>query len=163
MQDFAILTNAIFTKPCSRDRITSLLNGLPMRQSLRLITLHGFFVAMLTMFLAVAASAQPEPSFEATCRELRAALDELEVKEGEWVTIAVAGTLRAVEHDGTLGYMLTCAQPDPQVLCVTYEVNDYKAGDRVVLAGTLNRVDDDHVSLDPCLHYPPDSKSWAVQ
>ncbi|WP_053086157.1 hypothetical protein [Nitratireductor soli] len=101
--------------------------------------------------------AQPAPSFEASCSQLREKLDVLEVEEGEWAVIDVVGTLRAVEHDGTLGYMLVCAAPDPEVLCVTYQVNDYRVGDRVVLSGTLNRVDDDHVSLDPCLHYPPNS------
>ncbi|MCC5778544.1 hypothetical protein H7H48_05735 [Nitratireductor sp. B36] len=107
---------------------------------------------------ATAALAQPEPSFEATCAQLRDKLSTLDASNEEWITIDVVGELRAVEHDGTLGYMLTCAAPDPEVVCVTYEVNDYRAGDRVVLSGTLNQIDADHVSLDPCLHYPADTE-----
>lgn len=104
------------------------------------------------------APAQPEPSFEASCGELRDALERLQAPENAWVTIDVVGELEAVKHDGTLGYMLVCAPPDPQVLCITYEVGAYTPGERVILSGTLNRLDADRIRLDPCLHYPPDAE-----
>ncbi|MCR4265609.1 hypothetical protein [Nitratireductor sp. ZSWI3] len=114
--------------------------------------------ALLPLFAIAPAHAQPAPSFRATCADLRARLDALEVDEDAWVVIDVVGTLRAVQHDGTLGYMLACEAPDPQVLCITYQVDDYQPSDEVVLSGTLNRIDNDHVSLDPCLHQPPDAE-----
>ncbi|WP_292899329.1 hypothetical protein [Nitratireductor sp.] len=120
--------------------------------------LHHLCLPLPVFAFTTAVLAQPEPSFEATCAQLRDRLAALDAQSDEWVTIDVVGELRAVEHDGTLGYMLTCAAPDPEVVCITYEINDYRAGDRVVLSGTLNQIDTDHVSLDPCLHYPADAE-----
>ncbi len=105
---------------------------------------------------ATDASAQPEPSFKARCGELRKAMRALDGKEGELVTIQVEGTLSAVQEGSGLVYLVLCAKPDPQVLCVTYATNDRKRGDKVVVAGTFERVGSDHVKLDPCLHHPPD-------
>ncbi|WP_295813557.1 hypothetical protein [uncultured Nitratireductor sp.] len=120
--------------------------------------LFRFCPALSALLWATVLHAQPEPSFEATCAQLRDKLSTLGAQEEEWITIDVVGELRAVEHDGTLGYMLACEAPDPEVLCVTYEINDYEVGDSVVLSGTLNEIDADHVSLDPCLHYPADAE-----
>ncbi|MFC5584342.1 hypothetical protein ACFPOD_04400 [Nitratireductor kimnyeongensis] len=54
--------------------------------------------------------------------------------------------------------MLIYETLDPEVVCVIYEIYICQAGDRVVLSGTLNQIDADHASLDPCLHYPADAE-----
>jgi hypothetical protein len=116
---------------------------------------HRVF-AVLLLVLPTAASAQPAPSATVECGELRHLMTELAPEE-ELIVIEVAGALTAVEHDGTLGYMFMCEAPDPRVLCITYEIGDYAPGDRVILGGTLTPLDEDHIRLDPCLHYPPDA------
>ena len=102
------------------------------------------------------ATSQPAPSFRASCDTLRASLRALDLKEDDYFTIEVVGTLREVQSDGVLVYMLMCAPPDPEVLCVTYSADERKKGDRVILAGTYSERGPDHVMLDPCLHHSED-------
>jgi hypothetical protein len=116
--------------------------------------LRGAPLAGVLMAAPLPALPQPEPSFRATCGELRAASRALEGREEELVTIQVVGPLREVRSDGALAYMLMCEPPDPQVLCVTYETGGRKRGDRVVLTGSYSRRGPDHILLDPCLHGP---------
>jgi hypothetical protein len=40
---------------------------------------------------------------------------------------------------------------DVRVMCVTYQGNDMKAGDRVLFKGGYKRLDENHAVLDPCL------------
>lgn len=105
---------------------------------------------------ATLAEAQPEPSLRATCRELRSAVQTLDLDAEKLVTIQVVGTLTTVQTDGALAYMAMCAPPEPQVLCVTYTTGDRKIGDRVVLSGTVSQPSPNHILLDPCLHSPPE-------
>jgi hypothetical protein len=112
--------------------------------------------AAIAIAASTAVEAQPAPSFRAGCDNLRAALRELDPKADDYFTIEVVGTLREVNSDGVLVYMLMCSPPDPQVLCVTYSSNDRKKGDRVILAGTYSERGPDHVMLDPCLHHAPE-------
>ncbi len=100
--------------------------------------------------------AQPAPSFRANCDNLRASVRQLDPNPDDYFTIEVVGILREVQSDGVLVYMLMCAPPNPQVLCVTYSTNDRKKGDRVILAGTYSGRGPDHVMLDPCLHHAPE-------
>jgi hypothetical protein len=44
---------------------------------------------------------------------------------------------------------------DVQVMCVTYQSNGMKAGDRVLFRGAYTRLDENHVVLGPCLADPP--------
>jgi hypothetical protein len=104
----------------------------------------------------VAARAQPEPTFRASCSELRMALKSLAGREGELITIQVEGPLTMVKTGAGLTYLGLCQAPDPQVLCVTYDDNGRKAGERVVVSGSWEQFGPDHVKLDPCLHHPPD-------
>jgi hypothetical protein len=115
------------------------------------------FLAIAT-FLAgtIATRAQPEPTFRASCSELRTALKALAGREGELVTIQVEGPLTMVKTGAGLTYLGLCQAPDPQVLCVTYDDNGRKAGERVVVSGSWEQFGPDHVKLDPCLHHPPD-------
>lgn len=90
----------------------------------------------------------------AECGELRHMshdLPELDRRIDLWVV----GNALAVQTDGALWYLVLCAAPDIRVLCVTYEDNDMKIGDRIVARGAYSRRDDDHVMLDPCLASPP--------
>lgn len=87
----------------------------------------------------------------AECGELRANLkglpDDLDCRVDLWVT----GRLSAIQTDGALWYVSLCLAPDIKVLCVTYESNDLKIGDRIFARGAYMRPDDHHIMLDPCL------------
>lgn len=84
----------------------------------------------------------------ARCEEIRSMSAGLPPLE-ERVDLSLTGMLNAVRTDGALWYLTMCA--DVRVLCVTYESNDMKPGDRVTLKGGYIRRDDNHVMLDPCL------------
>ena len=101
------------------------------------------------------ARAQPAPSFHATCGGLRAAIAKLGHDGEALVTIEVEGALRGVHFDGALAYLLLCAAPDPQVLCVTYATGGRNVGDRATVTGAFSQRGPDHVLLDPCLPSPP--------
>jgi hypothetical protein len=87
---------------------------------------------------------------------LRASIAKLDPGAEDYFTVEVVGTLRDVQSDGVLAYMIMCSPPDPQVLCVTYTTGDRKKGDSVILAGTYSQRGPDHVMLDPCLHHSPE-------
>jgi len=96
------------------------------------------------------ALSKPEqpPQRSARCEELRSMTAGLPALD-ERIDLSLTGALNAVRTDGALWYLTMCA--DVRVLCVTYESNDMKAGDRVTLKGGYVRRDDNHVMLDPCL------------
>ena len=110
-------------------------------------------LAALLFVVAGPAAAQPAPSFEVACGDLRGALKKLGSPD-EITTIAVRGKLIAVRSDGALVYLFLCDPPAPRVLCVTYETNGSKEGDEVIVTGNLIPRGPDHVQLDPCLHDP---------
>jgi hypothetical protein len=90
----------------------------------------------------------------AECGELRSMLRDLPELDRR-IDLWVAGDALAVQTDGALWYLVLCAAPDISVLCVTYEDNGMKKGDRIIVRGAYSRRDDDHVMLDPCLASPP--------
>ena len=115
--------------------------------------------AMLILLLGHVPSpgnAQPAPTFRATCAELRGALRDHKIDGYELVTIEVIGTLTITHSDGALVYLGMCRPPDPQVLCVTYELEGRKVGDEVILTGAYIPRGPDHIQLDPCLHHEPE-------
>lgn len=114
------------------------------------------FCIVLTAF-AQEAHAQPAPSFSATCDNVRRLADRLNPAGEEVVVIEVTGELLLAQSDGILAYMGMCGKPAPRVLCATYRLDDYKVGDRVTIAGSYHRNSPDFITLDPCLHYPPES------
>lgn len=69
--------------------------------------------------------------------------------QDERIDLAIEGDLLQVRTDGALWYLVMCA--DVKVMCVTYQSNDMKAGDRVLFRGGYTRLDENHVVLDPCL------------
>lgn len=84
----------------------------------------------------------------AQCHEIRKMSDGLPRYEGR-IDFSSEGTLTLVKGDGALWYLVMC--PDVRVMCVTYESNDMKVGDKVVFKGGYIRMDANHVMLDPCL------------
>ncbi|MBZ0146484.1 MAG: hypothetical protein K8F62_02950 [Pseudorhodoplanes sp.] len=114
------------------------------------------FALALMIVAPVQAVAQPAPSFLAKCGELRKAVGNLKQKDDELITIEVEGELTTVKSDGALVYLLMCRPPDPMVLCVTYETNGRKAGERVTLTGSYSQRGPNHILLDPCLHRLPE-------
>jgi hypothetical protein len=93
---------------------------------------------------------QPVAGGPASCAELAGALDPPPRPEGR-IDLAVVGPLTLVQTDGALWYLAVCSAPGIRVMCVTYERNDLKLGDRVVLRGGYNRQDERHIVIDPCL------------
>jgi len=107
-------------------------------------------------FSAGPSAAQPAPSFEAPCGELRREIEKLGWDGREIVTIAVRGRLRSVRTDGALVYLFLCEDPAPRVMCVTYETNGRTEGDEVIVTGNYIPRDANHIQLDPCLHHLAD-------
>ncbi len=54
-----------------------------------------------------------------------------------------------MRSDGALWYIVMCR--DLRVMCVTYEQNEMKIGDKVYFSGGYRRLDPNHAVLDPCL------------
>jgi hypothetical protein len=84
----------------------------------------------------------------ARCDEVRAMSENLG-DPGFRVDLSATGALTLVRTDGALWYLVICA--DVRIMCVTYEQNGMKVGDVVRMQGAYQRLDPDHVLLDPCL------------
>lgn len=129
---------------------------------------HWFAIAALSLPLAFApahnvaaeddiaetypgiAEAERPARRSAECGDLRANLANLPDLDRR-VDLWVAGKLTAMQTDGALWYVSLCLAPDIKVLCVTYQPNDLKIGDRIFARGAYMRPDNDHIMLDPCL------------
>ncbi|MBB3018817.1 hypothetical protein FHR70_001871 [Microvirga lupini] len=97
-----------------------------------------------------------QPSYQARCHEVRALTKDRETGATR-VDFSVTGPLALVHFDGTLAYLGLCGtEPDPKVLCVTYQTNDMKVGDLVTVAGGYSRPNPDFIVLDPCLAQRPE-------
>jgi hypothetical protein len=122
------------------------------------MTRHGAWLALAAALALAAprAAAQPAPSVSASCEGLRAALEGVEDSSVALVTIEVTAELTLVRSDDALAYLLACREPAPAVLCITYETNGRREGDRVLLTGSYYRVAPDRVLLDPCLASEPE-------
>ncbi|HEV2574147.1 MAG TPA: hypothetical protein VGU72_20605 [Beijerinckiaceae bacterium] len=97
--------------------------------------------------------AQPAVSFTSSCEDLRANLQKLGATGDELVTIEIVGALTLVKSGSGLAYLGMCEAPAPRVLCVTYDAEDLKPGDKVSISGSLAPRGPDHVLLDPCLYH----------
>jgi hypothetical protein len=96
------------------------------------------------------AEAERSAQRSVACGELRSILQRLPERDRR-VDLWAVGNLVGVQTDGALWYLVICALPDIRILCVTYESNGMKVGDRVSFRGAFERKDDNHVLLDPCL------------
>jgi hypothetical protein len=119
-------------------------------------------ISTAVLMLAIPAGAQDDffasrPAFSpgdlpakahARCEELRAMADATP-DPGFRIDLSLVGALTLVRTDGALWYLVTCS--DLRVMCVTYESNDMKVGDRVFMKGAYRRIDRNHAVLDPCL------------
>jgi hypothetical protein len=132
--------------------------GLPMHQS-KLLSAH--VLAVLVTAFAGQSAAQDvfadRPAFSrgdhparsyAQCHEVRAMSDGL-ADPGFRIDLSATGKLTLVKTDGALWYLVIC--PDVRIMCVTYEGNDMKVGDVVRMQGAYQRLDANHIVLDPCL------------
>ena len=97
---------------------------------------------------AFSAGDQPAQSF-ARCDELRRMSAGLPGDAQYRIDLSVVGELTSVRTDGALWYLTMCG--DVRIMCVTYESNGMKVGERVYMKGGYTRVDATHVMLDPCL------------
>jgi hypothetical protein len=84
----------------------------------------------------------------ATCEELRHMSAGLKAPDFR-IDLAIVGQLTSIKAGGSFWYMEMCR--DLFVMCVTYQSNDMKVGDRVLFRGAYSRLDDNHVVLGPCL------------
>ena len=84
----------------------------------------------------------------ASCEELRRMSAGLKVPDSR-IDLAIVGQLTAIKPGGPFWYMEMCR--DLYVMCVTYQSNDLKVGDRVLFRGAYSRLDENHVVLGPCL------------
>ncbi|MBN9050391.1 MAG: hypothetical protein J0H78_13080 [Rhizobiales bacterium] len=91
-----------------------------------------------------------------SCEELRVMADALAAQQSARgddpdtrVDLTLAGPLVLVQRAGPLWYLVMCR--DLRVMCVTYQDNGMKPGDRVTMKGAYRRVDQNHALLDPCL------------
>ena len=91
---------------------------------------------------------QPAQSF-ARCDELRRMSAGLPGDAQFRIDLSVVGELTSVRTDGALWYLTMCG--DVRIMCVTYESNDMKIGERVYMKGGYQRLDPNHAVLDPCL------------
>jgi hypothetical protein len=123
-------------------------------------------IALWTALMAQTAAAQDlfanRPAFSraeepaaasARCDQIRAMSEGLGEPEFR-IDLSVDGQLTAVQSDGALWYLIACNLPDVRIMCVTYQSNDMKPGDKVVLKGAYRRIDPNHAVLDPCLASP---------
>ena len=95
-----------------------------------------------------------QPAPPAGCGDLQAALDGLPEPQTR-IDPSVVGTLTFIQTDGALWYLAVCSAPGIRVMCVTYDDNGMKLGERVTLRGGYSRQDEHHVVLDPCLASRP--------
>jgi len=89
----------------------------------------------------------PARSF-AQCHEVRAMSENLP-DPGFRIDLSATGKLTLVKTDGALWYLVICQ--DVRIMCVTYEGNGMKVGDVVKMQGGYERLDANHIMLDPCL------------
>lgn len=84
----------------------------------------------------------------ARCEEVRGMIEGMP-DPGYRIDLSVTGELTLVKGDGALWYLVMCR--DVRIMCVTYQDNGMKVGDRVSFKGGWKRVDPNHAMLDPCL------------
>lgn len=120
---------------------------LPLLPVLLLAALPAFAQDIFANRPAFSAPDQPAQAV-ARCDQVRAMAEGLPPMQ-ERIDLSVEGLLTLVKGDGALWYLVICG--DLRIMCVTYESNDMKVGERVLMKGGYRRLDDNHAVLDPCL------------
>ncbi|MET3588898.1 hypothetical protein ABID21_005038 [Pseudorhizobium tarimense] len=91
------------------------------------------------------------PESTASCADLAATIQDLQVPSYERVDLWATGPVSIVDTDRVLWYIGICRKPGVRVLCVIYSDNGMQAGDRVTVRGAMRVQDSKHILLDPCL------------
>lgn len=99
------------------------------------------------------ARAEQDIKQPASCEDISGQLPP-EVPRDTRIDMAINGAVSLIQTDGALWYIAVCAEPGVRVLCVTYEANGLKLGDKAVLRGGYSRQNPRHIMLDPCLASP---------
>jgi hypothetical protein len=86
----------------------------------------------------------------ATCEDIAYWADRAPKTESR-ITLTIKGKLSAVHWTGVIAYLVMCDEKAMQVVCVTYETNDMRAGEVVSFAGGYGRRGDKQIFMDPCL------------
>jgi hypothetical protein len=86
----------------------------------------------------------------ATCENIAYWADRAP-KTDERFSLSIKGKLSAVHWTGVIAYIVMCDEAKMEVVCVTYETNDMKAGDVVSFAGGYRRRGEKQIIMDPCL------------
>jgi hypothetical protein len=67
------------------------------------------------------------------------------------ISLSIEGKLSAVHWTGVIAYLVMCDPKVMEVVCVTYETNEMRAGEAVSFAGGYRRRGEKQIFLDPCL------------
>ena len=123
-----------------------------MSRALLALVLLGFVAPALAQDLfanrpGFSPAEQPAQRF-ARCEELRPMAEGVGDPDSR-IDLWLEGELTLVRTDGALWYMVMCG--DLRVMCVTYEQNEMKVGDKVYFKGGYRRIYPNHAVLDPCL------------
>jgi hypothetical protein len=86
----------------------------------------------------------------ATCEDIAYWADRAPKTDAR-ISLSIKGKLSAVHWTGVIAYLVMCDEKAMQVVCVTYETNDMRAGEVVSFAGGYGRKADKQIFMDPCL------------
>lgn len=134
------------------------------RSSLLAATLAGICVALPSAGAVAEDCCDPAGPFApgeghiahpATCETVAAWIERAPETPGR-ISMAIRGELTAIGADDAVAYLIMCRPSGIQVMCVTYDTGDFKAGDVAVFAGGFSRAGDRQIMLDPCLASPVD-------
>jgi hypothetical protein len=86
----------------------------------------------------------------ATCENIAQWADRAPKTDAR-ISLSIKGKLSAVHWTGVIAYIVMCDPKVMEVVCVTYETNDMRAGEVVSFAGGYSRRGDKQIFMDPCL------------
>lgn len=88
----------------------------------------------------------------ATCEDI-AHWAERAPKTEARISLSIRGKLSAVHWTGVIAYLVMCDPNVMEVVCVTYETNDMRAGEVISFGGGFFRRGDKQIFMDPCLAF----------
>jgi hypothetical protein len=86
----------------------------------------------------------------ATCEDIAHWADRAPTTDAR-ITLSIRGKLTAVHWTGAIALLVMCDEKVMQVVCVTYETNEMRAGEVVSFAGGYGRRAEKQIFMDPCL------------
>jgi len=88
----------------------------------------------------------------ATCEDIAHWADRAPKTDAR-ISLSIKGKLTEVHWTGAIAYLVMCDPDVMQVVCVTYETNDMRAGEEVSFGGGFFRRGDKQIFMDPCLAF----------